>query len=402
LGSGFEAGKAMNIHEYQAKQMFGDYGIPVPRGFVAKSALEAFELAGELVRDGVERFVVKAQVHAGGRGKAGGIRLCSSPQEVERVAAELIGHTLVTHQTGADGKPVGSVLVEEVTDIAKEFYVGLVIDRSRYAPALIACAEGGVEIEEVAKRSPEKVLTFVLWPYGGVDGFVVRSVARAFGLDRSQSRELARLLNALYRTFREKECTLAEINPLVLKADGHLLALDAKLNFDDNALYRHPELRLLRDPNQEDALEVQARRFGVDYVRMDGEIGCMVNGAGLAMATMDLVDGVGLSPANFLDIKGGARKENVVNAFKLLSQDERVKVAFINIFGGIVRCDMVAQGLVEALDEVDVKVPMVIRLVGTNEKDGRRILEESGRRFVVVTTLSEAKQAVLSAVRGGA
>ncbi len=392
----------MNIHEYQAKRIFADYGIPVPRGFVARSALEAFELACELAQSGSDRFVVKAQVHAGGRGKAGGIRVCRSPQEVEQAAADMIGRELATHQTGAAGKPVGCVLIEEAANIAREFYVGFVIDRSRYAPALIACAEGGVEIEEVARRSPEAVLTFLLWAYSGIDGFVLRSVARAFGLDRAQSRELAGILNSLYRIFREKECTLAEINPLVITADGRLLALDAKLNFDDNALFRHEEIRVLRDPSQEDGLEVMARRFGVDYVRMDGVVGCMVNGAGLAMATMDLVDGVGLRPANFLDIKGGARKENVVNAFKLLSQDERVKVAFINIFGGIVRCDMVAQGLVEALDEVEMNVPLVIRLVGTNEKEGRRILEESGKNFTVATTLNEAKRAVVEAVKGGA
>lgn len=388
----------MNIHEYQAKAIFKEYGICVPRGFLARSALEAFELACELKRGGAKRFVVKAQIHAGGRGKAGGIKLCASCEEVEKAASGIIGKKLVSHQTGAEGKLVNSVLVEEATEIAREFYVGFVIDRSNYAPALIASKEGGVEIEEVAKRAPEKVLTFLLHPYSEIDGFIIRRVVSAFGLGRDQSQKLAGILQSLYRLFKSKECTLAEINPLALTVDGNFVAIDAKLNFDDNALYRHPELRILRDPDQDDPLEVLARRFGVDYVRMDGLIGCMVNGAGLAMATMDLVDGVGLRPANFLDIKGGAQKENVVNAFKLLSQDERVKVVLINIFGGIVRCDMVAQGLVDALGEVDVKVPMVVRLVGTNEAEGRKILEGSGKKFLVVKTLADAKSAVQKAL----
>lgn len=388
----------MNVHEYQAKGIFAEYGIPVPKGFVAKSALEAFECASELKRNGVKKFVVKAQVHAGGRGKAGGIKLCTSPEEVECAASEMIGKKLVSHQTGKDGKPIKSVLVDEATDIAKEFYVGFVIDRTNYAPALIASSEGGVEIEEVAKSSPQKVLTFLLYPHSEIDGFIIRRVVSAFGLDKERSQKLANILQRLYLIFKSKECTLAEINPLVLTADGNLVAIDAKLNFDDNALYRHPEIRTLRDPDQDDLLEVLARRFGVDYVRMEGVVGCMVNGAGLAMATMDLVDGVGLKPANFLDIKGGAQKENVVNAFKLLSQDERVRVVLINIFGGIVRCDMVAQGLIDALGEVDVRVPMVVRLVGTNESEGQKILESSGRKFFVVKTLAEAKDAVRRAL----
>jgi len=388
----------MNIHEYQAKAIFKEYGIPVPKGFLARSALEAFELACELERGGAKKFVVKAQVHAGGRGKAGGIKICASLDEVERAAGEMLGKKLVSHQTGAGGKPVKSVLVDEATDIAKEFYVGFAIDRSNYAPALIASKEGGVEIEEVAKRAPEKVLTFLLSPHSEVDGFIVRRILSAFGLERAQTQKLTDILQSLYRIFKSKECTLAEINPLALTSDGNLLAIDAKLNFDDNALFRHPELRVLRDPDQDDSLEVLARRYGVDYVRMDGLIGCMVNGAGLAMATMDLVDGVGLRPANFLDIKGGAQKESVVNAFKLLSQDPKVKVVLINIFGGIVRCDMVAQGLVDALGEVDVKAPMVVRLVGTNENDGRKILEGSGRKFFVVKTLADAKSAVQKAL----
>lgn len=384
----------MNLHEYQSKAIFAEYGICVPKGFLAKSALEAFECASELRMSGVEKFVVKAQVHAGGRGKAGGIKLCSSPYEVERVAQQMIGKRLVSPQTGREGKLIKSVLVEAATDIAREFYVGLVIDRSNYVPALIASSEGGVEIEEIAKRSPEKLLKFLLCPYSEIDGYIIRRVAKAFELDKEQSKNLANILQSFYQIFKSKECTLAEINPLVLTTDGKLVALDAKLNIDDNALYRHPELRVLRDPDQEDSLEVLARRFGVDYVRMEGVVGCMVNGAGLAMATMDLVDGVGIRPANFLDIKGGAQKENVVNAFKLLSQDERVEVILINIFGGIVRCDMVAQGLIDALKEVDIKVPMVVRLVGTNESEGRRILESAGRKFFVVKTLAEAKDVI--------
>ncbi|MBI2991000.1 MAG: ADP-forming succinate--CoA ligase subunit beta, partial [Deltaproteobacteria bacterium] len=364
----------MNIHEYQAKEIFRRFGIPVPRGRVAETPLEAKSAAQELGG----RCVLKAQIHAGGRGKAGGVKLAGSAEEAEKKAGEMLGKKLVTHQTGPQGREVRRLLVEEQLNIDREFYLAMVLDRSLSRVSVIASAEGGVEIEEVARRSPEKILKEAIDPVVGLLPFQCRRLAYDLGLAGAQAGALAPILQGLYRAFVELDCSLAEVNPLLQTREGKLVALDGKMNFDNNALFRHPEINALRDLNEEDPRESEASELGLSYIALDGNIGCMVNGAGLAMATMDIIKLYGGEPANFLDVGGGATKDRVTAAFKLLLSDKHVQGVLVNIFGGIMRCDVIAQGVVEAAREMRVAVPLVVRLQGTNVDLGKKILSESG------------------------
>jgi succinyl-CoA synthetase beta subunit len=359
----------MNIHEYQAKELLKPFGVPVPRGGLANSAAEAAAIAREIGGT----VVVKAQIHAGGRGKAGGVKLVKSPEEAEKAARELLGKILVTHQTGPQGREVRRLLIEEGLPIARELYLGMVLDRAIGRITVIASTEGGVEIEEVARKSPEKILKEVIDP----------AVA---------------LLQALARALVEKDCSLAEINPLVVTQDGRLIALDAKINVDNNALFRRPEIEALRDLSEEDPKEYEASRLGLSYISLDGNIGCMVNGAGLAMATMDIIKLAGGEPANFLDVGGGATKERVTEAFKILLSDKRVKGVLVNIFGGIMRCDVIAQGVVDAARDLSVTVPLVVRLQGTNVEQGRKILADSGLAITPADTIGDAAEKIVKAV----
>jgi succinyl-CoA synthetase beta subunit len=389
----------MNVHEYQAKHLLREYGVAVPHGRLATTPAEAEDAARGL---GAGVVVVKAQVHAGGRGKAGGIKLAKSAGEVKTLASEILGMTLRSHQTGPEGKVVRKVYVEAGCEIDRELYLGVVVDRAEEKLAIIASTEGGVEIEEVAERSPERILTVHVDPNVGLQPWQVRRVGFGLGLGAERVTELQTFLGGLYRLFVEKDASLAEINPLVVTKDGGLLALDAKLNFDDNALYRHPELRELRDPAEEDPREREANEIDLAYVGLDGDIGCMVNGAGLAMATLDMIQVCGGSPANFLDAGGGADKDKVAQAFKLILRDASVKAILVNIFGGIVRCDLIAQGVVAAAQELEVKVPLVVRLQGTNAAEGREILAGSGLDITPAETLREAGEKAVAAARGGA
>ncbi len=392
----------MNIHEFQAKQVFSHFGIPVPKGSMTESRKGAGILAGKILSERPGKPVaVKAQIHAGGRGKAGGIKLVNSAEEAEAEAEALLGKTLVTHQTGPEGKVVSKLLVEESTAIARELYVSMIIDRGQTVPAIIVSEEGGVEIEEVAKKSPEKIQTERIDPVLGLRDFQVRRLNKTLGL---VAKELAKqgkeLYFSLFQAFMEMDMSLAEMNPLVVTEQGNLVALDAKINFDDNALYRHPEVADLRDTGEEDPLEVEATEHNLSYIKMDGNIGCMVNGAGLAMATMDMIQTVGLSPANFLDVGGGASRETIEAAFRILLKDPKVQGVLINIFGGILRCDVLAQGIVDAGRSLDVKVPMVIRLEGTNVEQGRRILDESGMDFTVAADFKDAADKLKKVMKG--
>jgi len=389
----------MKLHEYQAKELFAAYGVPIPRGKVITNPWQAYEAAQEL---GGERFIVKAQIHAGGRGKAGGVKLAQGVAETARLAEEMFGRVLVTPQTGPAGKKVNKILITEAVDIEREYYLAILVDRNAKKPAIMASAEGGVEIEQVAAQSPEKIIIEHGSFTSDLPSFVARKIAYGLGFTGKPAGACAKMIQNLYRLFFEKDCSLVEVNPLVLTKQGDLLAVDAKVGIDDNALARHPELRGLRDYDEEEPLEILARRYGVDYVKLDGRIGCMVNGAGLAMATMDLIKLNGGEPANFLDIKGGANKQNVVNAFKLLTADQRVEAVLINIFGGIVRCDMVAAGILEAMKEIEVKAPIVVRIEGTNAQEGRRILQEADFPFVVADSLADAARKVVAALPGGA
>ncbi len=386
----------MNVHEYQAKALLREYGVAVPRGQLATTAGEAEQAARGL---GGGAVVVKAQVHAGGRCKAGGIKLADSPAEARRVAGEILGMTLRSPQTGREGKLVRKVYVEVGSEIERELYVGLAIDRATESVAVIATAEGGVEIEEVAAESPEKIHTVYVDPNLGLQSYQVRRLGFRLGFDAEGVKILDRMLGRLYRLFVERDASLAEINPLVVTRDGELLALDAKLTFDDNALYRHPEIAALRDPDEEDARERAAKEIDLAYVGLDGEIGCMVNGAGLAMATLDMIQQCGGRPANFLDAGGGADKDKVKEAFKLILRDERVRAILVNIFGGIVRCDLIAEGIVAAAREIEVSVPLVVRLRGTRAEQGRAILANSGLAITSAETLREAGEKVVAAVR---
>lgn len=385
----------MNIHEYQAKELFSNYGVRVPIGKVAFTAEEAKQIASDLKAD---KLVVKAQVHAGGRGKAGGVKVTGSPEEVETIASEMLGMKLVTHQTGPEGKIVGMVLVEEASDITKEFYLGMVIDRTSEQVVIMASPEGGTEIEEVAKNSPDKILKVYIDPSIGIQQFQCRKIAYFLGLEGKAVNKAVSFITSLYNLFTQKDCSLAEINPLVLTADGEVLALDGKLNFDDNALFRRPDILKLQDKKEEDELELEAKEVGISYVNLDGNIGCLVNGAGLAMATMDIIKFHGGEPANFLDVGGGATAEQVTKAFKMILSDKNVKAVFVNIFGGIMKCDTIAEGIITAANEIGIKVPLIVRLEGTNVELGRKLLSESGLDIQTGTDMKDAaSKAVKSA-----
>ena len=369
----------MKIHEYQAKALLAQYGVPVPRGKVASSPVEAREIAAEIGG----KTVIKAQVYAGGRGKAGGIKSITTPEEAEKAASQLIGTRLETHQTGPEGAQVSKVLVEEASDVARELYLSILVDGNSHLPVMMASQAGGMEIEEVAQSTPEKIFRSNIDPAIGFQPFHGRKLAYGMNLNGEQVGEATRLMTKLYQLFVDKDCSLAEINPLVITAEGKLQALDAKLNFDDNALYRHKDVQELEDKEQEEPLEVQARDWGINnYVKMDGDIGCMVNGAGLAMAVNDLIQYCGGRAANFLDIGTLNNPERVVNSFKMFIADPRVKAVLVNIFGGMARVDVIAQGMVAAYQQMDIRFPVVVRLAGTNLEEGQRILAESGISFI--------------------
>jgi succinyl-CoA synthetase beta subunit len=382
----------VKIHEYQAKAVLARYGVPVPRGEVAFTGVEAGEIARRL---GGSVVVVKAQIHAGGRGKGGGVKLAKSPEEAATLADAMIGMTLVTHQTGPEGRVVSRVLVEEGLQMTRELYLGIVLDRASGKPVIMASAAGGMDIEEVAASTPEKIAKTHIEPGVGLVPFQARRLGFGIGLDGAQVNKAVKLMAALYDAYVGTDASLLEINPLVVTASGDLLALDAKMNVDDNALYRHPDLRDLRDVGEEDPLEVEASRFSLSYIHLDGNIGCMVNGAGLAMATMDIIKIAGGEPANFLDVGGGANAEQIKNAFRILMSDKNVKAVLINIFGGILRCDVLAQGVIAAVTELGVPVPIVIRMEGTNVDEGKRLLRESGMNFTTADSMDEAAAKVV-------
>jgi succinyl-CoA synthetase beta subunit len=386
----------MKIHEYQAKQIMSKFNIPVPRGGVAKTAEEARAIASEI---GGNRFVVKAQVHAGGRGKGGGIKTADSPAAVETIAQAMLGAKLVTPQTGPEGKVVHTVLVEQAVDVAQEMYLGITVDRGKECVVLIASREGGMEIEELAKRSPEKIIKEWIDPGVGLKSFQVGKISFALELEATARKSMSQFITGLYKLFSDKDCSLAEINPLVITRDGQVLALDAKLNFDDNALYRHKDVAELRDTLEEEPLEVEASKHNLNYIKLDGNVGCMVNGAGLAMATMDVIKLAGGMPANFLDVGGGATAEMVRRGLEILISDPKVKAILINIFGGILRCDTLAKGLIEAASAIKLNVPVVIRMEGTNVDIGRKMLNESGLSLIVAETMKEAAQKVIASIQ---
>ena len=386
----------MKIHEYQAKSIFARHGVPLPKGEVAFTPTEAAEIARRL---GGGTVVVKAQIHAGGRGKGGGVKLAKNPDEAERIARDLIGMTLKTHQTGPEGRVVSRVLVEEGLAIARELYLGLVLDRAAGRPVVMASAAGGVDIEEVAAKTPEAIFKEYIQPGTGLIPFQGRKLAFALGLDGAQANKFTKVVMSLYEAFVATDASLVEINPLIVTQGGDLLALDAKMTFDDNALYRHPEIREYRDLGEEDPLEIEASKFALNYIRLDGSIGCMVNGAGLAMATMDIIKLAGGQPANFLDVGGGANAEQIRNAFKILMADKNVRAVLINIFGGILRCDVLASGVIAAVKELDVKVPIVVRMEGTNVDEGKRMLKESGLNFSNADGMGDAAEKVVALAR---
>ena len=387
----------MNLHEYQAKQLFAGYGIPVLPGKAASSPEEAVDAAREL---GGEEWVVKAQIYAGGRGKAGGVQRIKGLERLKETVARLLSEPLKTPQTGKKGLPVNTVLVERTATVARELYLGVLVDRSRERVTFIASDSGGMEIEEVAAESPEKIITIAVDPVVGLQPYQCRRVGFALQLEMEQIKVLTRIMSGLYRLFLEKDASLLEINPLSVTDTGELLALDAKMNVDDNALYRQQPLAALHDETQEDPRELEARRYGLNYVALDGSIGCMVNGAGLAMATMDLITLAGGEPANFLDVGGGTTADKVAEAFKLILSDHKVKAILVNIFGGIVRCDLIAEGVITAVKEVGIDIPVVVRLEGTNAEQGRRLLEESGLSIVPAQQLSEAARKVVQLAGG--
>ena len=382
----------MKIHEYQAKKILAQFGVPIPRGEVASNPYEVYDIAGRLGGT----VVVKAQIHAGGRGKGGGVKLAANPAEAEKLAHEIIGMTLVTHQTGPEGRKVRRVLIEEGMRIKKEYYLGIVIDRASHRPVFMTSTEGGMDIEKVAAETPHLIHKEYIDPAVGFQPFNARRLAFGLGLTGELLGPATKIMAALYKAFEATDASLVEINPFLLTEDGRLLALDAKINFDDNAVYRHKELLELRDSYEEDALEIQASRYGINYIRLDGNIGCMVNGAGLAMATMDIIKLSGGSPANFLDVGGSATTEMIRNAFQILLGDKNVKAVLINIFGGIMRCDIVASGVVEAARSMGITVPIVVRLEGTNVERGQEILKTSGLKFTVAEGMKDAAQKVVA------
>ena len=386
----------MKIHEYQGKEILREFGVPTPRGVACFSVDEAVAAAQQL---GGKVWVVKAQIHAGGRGKGGGVKVAKSLDEVRQFAGQILGMHLITHQTGPEGQLVRRLLVEEGAQIVKEFYVGMVVDRASQRVALLASSEGGMEIEEVANRSPEKILTVRIDPVSGLTVREAKDVARAIGIPDVASDDAVKVLQGLYRSFVEKDAMLAEINPLILTADDHVVALDAKFNFDSNALYRHPEVVAMRDLDEEDAAEIEASKFDLAYIQLDGNIGCLVNGAGLAMATMDIIKLYGGNPANFLDVGGGASKEKVTEAFKLMLKNPKLKAILVNIFGGIMKCDVIAEGVVAAAREVSLKVPLVVRLEGTNVELGKKILADSGLPIISGNDMADAAQKVVAATK---
>jgi len=383
----------MKIHEYQAKTILARHGVAVPRGEVAFDAAAAREIAQRVGGHGP--VVVKAQIHAGGRGKGGGVKLAHSPDEAEKIAHDMLGMTLVTHQTGPEGRVVGRVLVEEGVHVARELYVSLLLDRTAGKPVLMASAAGGMDIEEVAATTPQKIVRVQIEPGVGLMPFEARQIGFAIGLDGPQVDKFVPLATALYKAFIESDASMIEINPLIVTQASDLLALDAKMNFDDNALYRHADIRDLRDLGEEDKLEIEASRFSLNYIHLDGNIGCMVNGAGLAMATMDIIKLSGGEPANFLDVGGGANADQIRNAFKILMSDRNVKAVLINIFGGILRCDVLAHGVIAAVRELGVPVPIVIRMEGTNVDEGKRLLRESRMNFTTADSMDEAATKVV-------
>ncbi len=382
----------MKIHEFQAKKILKKYNVPIPRGEVAKTPAKAEKIAEKLGG----KVVVKAQIHAGGRGKGGGVKVVGNPSEASPAAKQIIGMNLVTHQTGPEGQKVKQVLIEEGLDVVKELYVGIVVDRAQAAPVIMVSEAGGMDIEEIAATSPEKIIKVAVDPATGFMGFHARKLSFGLGLGKDLMKQAFGLFSQLYTIFVEKDATLVEINPLVITGDNRLIALDAKMTFDDDALFRHPDIAKLYDEDELDPLEVEASRHKLNYIKLDGNVGCMVNGAGLAMATMDIIKLAGGSPANFLDVGGGASAEQVENAFRILLADKNVKVVLINIFGGILRCDRVATGMVEAAKKVDLSLPMVVRLEGTNVEEGRKILRESGLKFEVATDFRDAAEKVAS------
>ncbi|QIL88509.1 ADP-forming succinate--CoA ligase subunit beta [Microbulbifer harenosus] len=387
----------MNLHEYQGKQLFAAYGLPVSKGIAAETPAAAAAAADEI---GGNKWVVKAQVHAGGRGKAGGVKLVDSKAEIEEFAKKWLGNNLVTYQTDEKGQPVSRILVESCTDIEQELYLGAVVDRSTRRIVFMASTEGGVEIEKVAEETPEKILKAIIDPLVGAQPYQARELAFKLGLEGDQIKQFTKIFLGLAKMFKEKDLALLEINPLVITPEKNLHCLDAKIVIDSNALYRHPDLREMHDPSQEDAREAHAAKWDLNYVALDGNIGCMVNGAGLAMGTMDIVNLHGGKPANFLDVGGGATKERVIEAFKIILSDENVKAVLINIFGGIVRCDMIAEGVIGAVKEVGVKIPVVVRLEGNNADLGAKVLSESGLNIIAATSLTDAAEQVVKAAEG--
>ena len=383
----------MKIHEYQGKELLRKFGVAVPRGIVVRSVDEAYNAAQELGGDVV---VVKAQIHAGGRGKGGGVKLARSPEEAKAVANEILGMNLITHQTGPEGRQVRVLLIEEGLPIDKEFYLGIVLDRASGRPVFMASAAGGMDIEEVAAKTPELIMKETIDPAIGFRSYQARKLAFGLGLPAELIGQAVKFMQALYNAYEQMDASLMEINPFLLTKDGRLIALDAKVNFDDNALFRHKEFLDLRDLNEEEPLEIEASKFDLNYIKLDGNIACMVNGAGLAMATMDIIKLAGGEPANFLDVGGGASQERVEAAFRILLADENVKAVLINIFGGIVRCDMVARGVVEAAKNLGISVPVVVRLEGTNVEEGQRVIRESGMNFTVATGMKDAADKVVA------
>ena len=389
----------MNIHEYQAKSLMGKFGVAVPRGAVAYTAAEAIEAARSI---GGSVWVIKAQIHAGGRGKAGGVKLARSLEDVGSAAGALLGHTLVTHQTGPQGKEVNRIYVEEGCDIARELYLGLLVDRASSRVVVMASTEGGMEIETVARDTPEKIIRTTIDPATGFMPFHARRIAYGLGLEGEKVSPAIRFITAMYRAFIELDASVVEINPMVVTRTGEVIALDAKMNFDDNALFRHKEVEELRDESEEEPAELEAAKHGLNYIKLDGNIGCMVNGAGLAMATMDIIRLYGGAPANFLDVGGGATRERVTTAFKLILSDPNVEGILVNIFGGIMRCDVIAEGVVAAAKEISLGVPLVVRLEGTNVELGKKILRESGLPILSADNLAVAAQKIVRAVKEAA
>jgi succinyl-CoA synthetase beta subunit len=386
----------VNIHEYQAKELLSKYGVAVPMGKVASDEDEAEHIAKDL---GVEKFVVKAQIHAGGRGKGGGVKVANFLEEVKRLASEILGMHLVTHQTGPEGKLVTKVLVEEASNIATELYLGMVIDRAAEKIVIMASQEGGMEIEEVARTNPEKILKEYIDPTVGLLPYQCRKIAYFLGLKDKTVNKAVKLILGLYEAFINNDCSLAEINPLIITNEGEVYALDAKMNFDDNALFRHPDIEKMHDPTEEDPTELEAKKSGISYIKLDGNIGCLVNGAGLAMSTMDIIKHHGGEPANFLDVGGGATAEQVLQALKMILSDPNVKAIFINIFGGIMKCDTIAEGVISAAKEVGIKVPLIVRLEGTNVELGRKLLSESGLNIITGKDMKEAAAKAVEAAQ---